>query len=146
MKHWLRQYEALANACMKRSAFFVPNVPKARFIAVGDFMLHAPSGALHSAKTKRQALPVLLFWRRRRDSSAAQCNSKRRSAPLPLRSAPRGYPNSPPDCLAYALRISSKAKQKTTRLGGFCLAEKERFELSNGFIRYTISSRAPSTS
>ena len=25
------------------------------------------------------------------------------------------------------------------------LAEKERFELSNGFTRYTISSRAPST-
>ena len=71
---------------MKRSAFFVFNVPKARFIAEGDFILHAPSGALHSAK------------------------------------------------------------QKTTRWGGFCLAEKERFELSNGFIRYTISSRAPSTS
>ena len=25
------------------------------------------------------------------------------------------------------------------------MAEKERFELSNGFTRYTISSRAPST-
>ena len=67
MMHLLRKYEALANACMKRSAFFVPNVPKARFIAEGDFIFHAPSGALHSAKTKRQAMPVFLFWRRRRD-------------------------------------------------------------------------------
>jgi hypothetical protein len=60
MKHWLRQYEALAFARMKRSAFFVPNVPKARFIAEGDFIFYASSGVLHSAKTKRQALPVFL--------------------------------------------------------------------------------------
>ena len=61
MKHWLRQYEALANARMKRSAFFVPNVPKARFIAEGDFMLHAPSGALHSAKQKTIRMDGFLF-------------------------------------------------------------------------------------
>ena len=52
MKHWLRQYEALAFARMKRSARFVPNVPKARFIAEGGFIFHASLGALHSAKTK----------------------------------------------------------------------------------------------
>lgn len=34
---------------------------------------------------------------------------------------------------------------KTHRFQGFVVAEKERFELSNGFTRYTISSRAPST-
>ncbi len=70
MKHWLRQHEALACARMKRSAFSVPNVPKAHFIAEGDFIFHALLGALHSAKTKRQAMPVLLFWRRRRDSNS----------------------------------------------------------------------------
>jgi len=52
MKHWLRQYEALAFARMKRSAHFFSNVPKARFIAEGGFILHVPSGALHSAKTE----------------------------------------------------------------------------------------------
>ena len=67
MKHLLRKYEALAFARMKRSTFFVPNVPKACFIAEGDFIFHTPSGVLHSAKTKRQAMPVFLFWRRRRD-------------------------------------------------------------------------------
>lgn len=51
MKHWLRQYEALAFARMKRSAR--PHVAKARFIAEGGFIFHVPSGALHSAKAKR---------------------------------------------------------------------------------------------
>ena len=44
MKHCaFAQYEA-NSLCefMKRSAFFVFNVPKARFIAAGDFILHAP--------------------------------------------------------------------------------------------------------
>ena len=62
MKHWLRQYEALANACMKRSTFFVPNVPKARFIAEGNFIFHAPSGVLHSAKTKKPCTARLLCF------------------------------------------------------------------------------------
>ncbi len=33
----------------------------------------------------------------------------------------------------------------TLEIPGLSSAEKERFELSNGFTRYTISSRAPST-
>ena len=56
MKHWLRQYEARALARMKQSAFSAFNVPKARFIAEGGFIFHAPSGALHSAKAKRTGI------------------------------------------------------------------------------------------
>ena len=44
------------------------------------------------------------------------------------------------------LRITNiKKALKHKRFKAFSLAEKERFELSNGFTRYTISSRAPST-
>ena len=61
-----------------------------------------------------RSLAVLsMQWknRRSRDSFAALCNFKRRSAPLPLRSAPRGYPNSPPGL--FGLRPSNLFKSQT---------------------------------
>ena len=69
MKHRLRrydalryaQYEALAFAPVKQSALFAPHVPKARFIAKGDFILHTPSGALHSTKQKTTRSGGFLF-------------------------------------------------------------------------------------
>ena len=55
MKHSLCEYEAEALgllrsggvAAMNRSALFLLRVPKARFIAEGCFIFHAPKGALH---------------------------------------------------------------------------------------------------
>jgi hypothetical protein len=69
---------------MKRSAFFVHNVPKARFIAEGDFIFHAPSGALHSAKNKKTGnacLFVLAVWgslnpKRREGEAAERCRGQ----------------------------------------------------------------------
>ena len=154
MKHWLRQYEALAFARMKRSTFFVPNVPKARFIAEGDFIFHAPSGVLHSAKTERQALPVFLFWlrygigfcgarifvrlrwslRRKNPTAATQptrCIRPRRRSYMPQKFVPhfRG-PHRLPPRLPLQVQIPSEQNKRAIDDGSFILAEKEGFEPS----------------
>ena len=51
-----------------------------------------------------------------------------------------------PELFFAALRIPSYQNKRTINDGSFVLAEKVGFEPTNGFIRYTISSRAPSTS
>ena len=70
MKHWLRQYEALALARMKRSAFFVLNVPKGTLHS--RRRLHS-SCAVKRASFRQNKKPpcwVVFVWRRRRDSNS----------------------------------------------------------------------------
>ena len=46
MKHLLRKYE-------EKRTYHLKNVPKARFIGEGGFIIHAPQGALRSDKFGR---------------------------------------------------------------------------------------------
>ncbi len=112
MKHALRLHEA------KR--VFVLNVPKARFIAAGDFILHTPIGALHSAKTKRAQKCSLCFG----GEGGIHCSFTRLAAPLRCAiAAPFAIPwrsERVPDSSSLALRIPSKSKTKRVRLYPFC--------------------------
>lgn len=62
MKRRQSRHEAQSRCdCMNRSALRPFHVPQARFIATGDFIFHAPSGALHFHQRKKQASRLAFF-------------------------------------------------------------------------------------
>ena len=70
-----------------------------------------------------------------------------RSAVLsPLHSQSRGGPNESPTRPSPPFESPQNKNKKGTFVPFLFLAEKVGFEPTNGFIRYTISNRAPSTS
>ena len=62
MKHWLRQYEAFATQIWSEAHFSFSMCRKARFIAEGDFIFHAPQGALHFRHKEKSRCNSICFF------------------------------------------------------------------------------------
>ena len=86
-----------------------------------------------------------VFGRRGRDSPQTYRLHTALHASFAARLLPCGGKNVSPTRFASPFESLQNKKKQPPKWWLFFLAEKERFELSNGFTRYTISSRAPST-